>query len=181
MGIKYETPSPFPPQKRKRLYTYSTQISNLTTCDVISPLISILSHLHETHSLPPSLHLLYSLRAPPHHPTSQILFYNRLKNIFTSPTLSPDQNFSLFLTGDYTSPPSIPLTVPPSTDLRSNIQTYHRRFEPQDLIDRLPGQEKRGGTVAYVCGPPRMTDEVVGFLRGLEGLSEEQVLCEKWW
>ena len=56
-----------------------------------------------------------------------------------------------------------------------------RRFLPSDLIGCLPPEERRHNTVAYVCGPPAMTDEVVAFLNSQQGMSKERVLCEKWW
>ena len=56
-----------------------------------------------------------------------------------------------------------------------------RRFEEQDLIDAVGPVEDRGKVVAYVCGPPPMTDWAVEVLKGAEGMGEERVLCEKWW
>ena len=57
----------------------------------------------------------------------------------------------------------------------------YRRFVNQDLEAALgPGAERKG-VVAYVCGPPAMTDWAVGVLRRSEGMEEKRVLCEKWW
>ena len=56
-----------------------------------------------------------------------------------------------------------------------------RRFEEQDLIDAIGPVEDRGSVVAYVCGPPPMTDWAVSVLKGAEGMRNERVLCEKWW
>lgn len=36
-------------------------------------------------------------------------------------------------------------------------------------------------TVCYLCGPPWMTDELVGVLRGLLGDGQKRVFFEKWW
>ncbi|CAK1354245.1 unnamed protein product [Cercospora beticola] len=69
-------------------------------------------------------------------------------------------------------------------------RTFGRRFKEEDLVRAVDGyrqesvfglQHERSGTVCYVCGPPKMTDEVVDFLKGLEGMDERRVLCEKWW
>lgn len=42
-------------------------------------------------------------------------------------------------------------------------------------------KQEREGTVAYVCGPQRMTDEVVVISKSVEGVKEKNVMCEKWW
>jgi hypothetical protein len=66
-------------------------------------------------------------------------------------------------------------------------RTWARRIGEGDLVSALDGWkgEKgargREGTVCYVCGPQRMTDEVVEFLRRQEGMEKGRVLCEKWW
>lgn len=65
-------------------------------------------------------------------------------------------------------------------------QTFVRRIGKEDLVEAVDGYRRgverdRRNTVCYVCGPPRMTDETVEFLKGLEGMKEENVLCEKWW
>lgn len=39
----------------------------------------------------------------------------------------------------------------------------------------------REAVLAYVCGPPAMTDELVAILHGDLGLSEDRVRFEKWW
>jgi hypothetical protein len=67
--------------------------------------------------------------------------------------------------------------------------TYGRRIGDKDLISALDGfqtsvfgsEHDRLKTVAYVCGPPRMTDEVVAFLSRQSGMTEDRVRCEKWW
>ena len=43
------------------------------------------------------------------------------------------------------------------------------------------GGKGREGTVCYVCGPQKMTDEVVEFLGRQVGMAPGRVLCEKWW
>lgn len=42
-------------------------------------------------------------------------------------------------------------------------------------------QVPREGVLAYVCGPPAMTDEIVAVLQGPLELPEERVRFEKWW
>ena len=57
----------------------------------------------------------------------------------------------------------------------------YRRFDRTDLVVALGPQEKREDVVAYVCGPPSMTDWAVDVLKGSIGMDEKRVLCEKWW
>lgn len=103
---------------------------------------------------------------------SQILFLERLNKIFCQPNL----DFRLFLTGD-----GSPKGDKFETAEHPYLHLAQRRFVPSDLVDCIPAVEKRHSTVAYVCGPPAMTDNVVAFLRSQEGMSKERVLCEKWW
>ena len=58
---------------------------------------------------------------------------------------------------------------------------YYRRITEEDLCDALGSISEREQAVAYVCGPPVMTDWAVERLRDAEGMSSERVLCEKWW
>jgi len=68
-------------------------------------------------------------------------------------------------------------------------RTFARRISEADLVRALDGykanlygaEHDRQGTVCYVCGPQKMTDEFVNFLRQQPGMAEERVLCEKWW
>lgn len=61
------------------------------------------------------------------------------------------------------------------------ISIRNRRMTHEDLITALGPVEEGSGVVVYVCGPAGMTDEFVDVLQGAEGMSEEKVLCEKWW
>ena len=56
-----------------------------------------------------------------------------------------------------------------------------RRFDERDLETALGPVTERGGVVAYVCGPPPMTDWAVGVLQRSQGMDANRVLCEKWW
>ena len=57
----------------------------------------------------------------------------------------------------------------------------YRRFDRKDLQAALGPIEEREKVVAYVCGPPSMTDWAVDVLKGSVGMDEKRVLCEKWW
>jgi hypothetical protein len=59
---------------------------------------------------------------------------------------------------------------------------YHlRRLNTEDISEALGSVEQRKATVCYVCGPPTMTDGLVEFCQGQEGMEASRVLCEKWW
>ena len=57
----------------------------------------------------------------------------------------------------------------------------YRRIDERDLEAALGPVGEREGVVAYVCGPPTMTDWAVAALRRAEGVIPERILCEKWW
>ena len=105
-----------------------------------------------------------------------MLFYDRLQRAFRADS-SKGRNLHLYLTGDSRGTNPADLLAP--SDSISSL--YNRRFSQEDLIKALGNVEERGRVVAYVCGPPGMTDEVVGLLKGAEGMDEQRVLCEKWW
>lgn len=68
-------------------------------------------------------------------------------------------------------------------------RTFGRRITESDLVRALDGyreslygaEHDRQGTVCYVCGPQKMTDQFVDFLGKQPGMAKERVLCEKWW
>ncbi|KAF1827294.1 uncharacterized protein K489DRAFT_385937 [Dissoconium aciculare CBS 342.82] len=110
----------------------------------------------------------------------KILFLPRLMDLVAA-VADPNVSLRLFLTGtgddefiDHGQLPNL---------------TYGRRIGDKDLISALDGfqtsvfgsEHDRLKTVAYVCGPPRMTDEVVAFLSRQSGMTEDRVRCEKWW
>ncbi len=149
-----------------------------------SPLMSILSHIHAE---PPaslhSVHFLYSSRILSGDQSS-ILFLPRLHSIFSSST-ARSWRFQLYLTNlkhSFTSETIENVWFPKYSEKQgSNQEVFYRRLTHGDAIDALGPVADRGSTVAYVCGPRGMTDEMVSVLRGAEGMAEERVRCEKWW
>lgn len=148
----------------------------------INPLISIFSHLVRipSHMRPREMHFIYATKAYPDLDRQKILFLPRLMDLVAA---AADSNVSL---GCY-------LTGLGEEGLIEHGQlpnrTYGRRLQGEDLVKALDGygtntfgaDHGRKGTVAYVCGPPRFTDEYVAFLQKQEGMSDDRVLCEKWW
>jgi hypothetical protein len=162
-----------------------TRLFSLVTNWRRSPFMSILSEFHL--DPPPflqSVHLLYSSRVPPNGDHQSLLFRHRLDPIFSS-SMATRWRLELYLTNRKTPPISAInryASSPESAEPQPPNQKIHsRRMSHGDAIDALGPVTDRGGVVAYVCGPREMTDEMVGVLRGAEGMAEERVLCEKWW
>lgn len=65
--------------------------------------------------------------------------------------------------------------------LLDEVRYETRRIEKEDVLQALGSEEEREQTVCYVCAGAKMTDEVVGWAKGAVSMSEERVLCEKWW
>ena len=115
-----------------------------------------------------------------------ILFLPRLMDLVSAAAEPLDVTLSLFLTGPtgYENGEKIEHGKLPN-------RTWARRIGEGDLVGALDGWkgsassstagEGRKGTVCYVCGPQRMTDEVVEFLGRQQGMEGGRVLCEKWW
>ena len=152
------------------------------SCDD-SPLISILSHLHQESILPQCVQFLYSTRQTSSSQSS-ILFHDRLRKIF-SQSAKPDHQLTLFRTGA-TSDKENRLVATHAQEqgipqAAENVFLKDMRMSEEDMEIALGPVNRRAEVLAYVCGPPVMTDWAVANLRAAEGMKSEQVLCEKWW
>lgn len=156
---------------------------------VHSPLISILSHLNnqteDSHSL--NIHFLYSSRLPqgpetasPDELLDQILFLPRIRQIIRSQRQSHRLRISLDLY--LTDPTSFRLNP---AKCPADLTIHSRRIRKQDLLSAVLGGDGKldpRESVAYVCGPPQMTDNMVELLKDVLGEGgEERVFFEKWW
>lgn len=145
-----------------------------------SPLVSIFSHLMSTARRPKEIHFLYSTKVGSETDPNRILFLPRLMDL-VSAAADPNVTLSLFLT-DACDDGIFEFERYPSN-------TFFRRIEENDLMTAVDGYQKssfgpnqnRKNAVCYVCGPAKMTDEIVRFLKDQEGISGDRVLCEKWW
>ncbi|KAL3434314.1 hypothetical protein BDV09DRAFT_195973 [Aspergillus tetrazonus] len=156
----------------------------------INPLISMLSHLNNndesTGVYHPSLniHILYSSKLPesttPETALDQILFLRRLREIVRSQSQFQRLRIALDLFLSNLQDQSSALLRQPPEDL-----TIHtRRINRDDLARTVTGTDSKyspDNTVCYVCGPPQMTDEVVGIVTELLNGRKDRVFFEKWW
>lgn len=152
----------------------------------INPLVSILSHLNsqplDTHPL--NIHFLYSSRLPNGVEKSskeanleQILFLSRLRNIVRAQSQSKKLRISLhlFLT-------NLNSSQPESTRDPADLAIHPRRINEDDLRSSITGTDGHMKTVAYICGPPHMTDEMIDRLKViLDDRDERRIFYEKWW
>ena len=166
----------------------------------INPFMSMLSHISEVaieRKLGFEIKFLYSVRdAGPARNAGEILFLPRLISIFSA--LGNSAALELFLT-------------PSASDLKDgekgrNVKyaegilngermavlggpgveiLYRGRRIIQKDIERVIGtKEEREGTVVYVCAGRGMTDWIVEYLEGVEGMRGKEagrVRCERWW
>lgn len=150
-------------------------------------MISILSHINQSKPRNQlNVHVLYSTRFPqgqetdtPESVLEQILFLPRVRHIISSHGPSSRLNISLDLFLTSASETQFPLKPP------ADLSIHPRRISDRDLHSALvsgSGKLAPKETVAYVCGPPVMTDELVEKLQGiLEEDGTQRVFFEKWW
>ncbi|KAF2756496.1 ferredoxin reductase-like protein [Pseudovirgaria hyperparasitica] len=131
----------------------------------INPLISICSALSRSSHIN-SIKVLYSTRLTTS--SSKVLFLERLNALSQKQSTTTVQ---LFLTG------STPLERTCESMKAAKLQ----RIRLDDLIDAIGPATGRASTICYVCGPSKMTDDVVKYLAAQEGMDRSRVLCEKWW
>ena len=137
-------------------------------------MLSYLAQPEQQDTRPEIVKLLYSTRLAGEG-LDQVLFLTRLKQVFE------DLNKS----GSYPSTMDVHLTdsTALSDDVSSNpwLKIHNNRITHQQLKSSLgSANDRRDSVVAYVCGPPSMTDEFVNVLQTEEGM-QDRVFCEKWW
>ena len=138
------------------------------------------------------IELLYSFQKGPSRDISSILFTERIRKLFERNLSAKRHHYTLFCTNSSTLGPTPHgndekhLEVIRERDRDMQLIGEHqsieyRRFKHEDLQKALGPVAEREKVVAYVCGPPPMTDWAVDVLRKSEGMEEKRVLCEKWW
>ena len=177
----------------------------------INPLMSMLSFMSEKGIWPSAVRIFYTVRLPSQEASEKprtlnsILFFTRLNAIVRDArTWHADIKFRLIVTGvpsDYE-----PLQFAVENGATDEADTNHandsddqdqvgdpnlwpstaeascgKRIQWDEIQDAIGTPEERKSAVVYVCGPPNMTDEIVGRLKGEEMMPAERVYCEKWW
>ncbi|KAF2820062.1 hypothetical protein CC86DRAFT_361677 [Ophiobolus disseminans] len=160
----------------------------------INPMMSMLTYINQNY---PALQirLLYSTKVPSHETTpDQVLFLPRILDTFRIPrTERTNDRVELYFTGtsdglpigrrdEQVIRPLMELTLPKiDSETEVPVVAWTHRIDDLALSSAVGSKSEAKGTVFYVCGPPDMTDEIVGFLKAEENVVGEQVLCEKWW
>lgn len=137
-------------------------------------MLSYLAQPEQRDTRPEIVKLLYSTRlAGDGH--DQVLFLSRLMRVFGK--LNQGKNDSGTIDLHLTD------SIEPSdyVSSRSWLKIHNDRLTHQQLESNLgPTSGRKDSVVAYVCGPPAMTDEFVNVLQTQEGM-KNRVFCEKWW
>ncbi|KAI4730792.1 hypothetical protein E4T49_01130 [Aureobasidium sp. EXF-10728] len=140
----------------------------------INPLISIFAHLMSLKQRPKKLRFVYGSKVEQGPiQASRILFLTRLMGLIKEKG-DADVQLDLFLTA------TSQREIDAATDLPQHVKLG--RIGEEDLEAAI-GQDRstRQATLAYICGPPAMTDQFVEFLSTRDGMDRRKVLCEKWW
>jgi len=114
--------------------------------------------------------------ADPQHALEDVLFATRLRDIAAERVGSMTLDFYMTRGEPVGSgSPSEPLFS------RDNVSIRDGKMRKVEIEEALGPVEERGETVCYVCGPQKMTDEIVEMVGKVERMDRERVLCEKWW
>ena len=136
----------------------------------------MVSHMHTTSSMSDEVFFYYGVRVTEQYQIKNVLSLPRLLAIADA---RPQFHLSLFLSGG------------PSRSFLSELQSrccsvQVRRLEEKDVAQAVSSSESDSrsgdnGMVCYVCGPPKMTDHFVEYLKQHPKVLKERVFCEKWW
>lgn len=132
----------------------------------INPLISMVRHLDASGEMLDSVDLVYSTKAPEGQmDRGRILFLDDLMRI--EERWKGKFRLHLFVTGKI-------------DEDRDSFRAFeHRRLNHEDIQSIIHPEKEND--VAYICGPPPLTDEYVAFLLDKVGMTTDRVLYEKWW
>jgi hypothetical protein len=147
----------------------------------INPLMSMLAHMAEA-PCRFRLELLYSTKLPgTRDGAGDILFLDRLLDIFLGPNVQG--RMRLFLTRPIATTHDGTTVPPVLLDGNTAVDVAYRRFRLPDLADALPSSRLgKARPIASLCGTPSMTDEYLSLLStpALD-MDPSRVFCEKWW
>jgi len=149
--------------------------------------MAMLTHMRRTNRMPQQVHVLYSIRrtSPPAaegtvsgslDTLKDVLFATRLRDLATERVDSMVLDFYM-TRGE----PAGSGAAPDVRYWKDNVSILDGKMRKGEIEEALGPVEERGETVCYVCGPQKMTDEIVDMVGKVEGMDAERVLCEKWW
>lgn len=159
-----------------------------------SPLIAILSHLHQQSIRPSEVDLFYATKLPfVDAEPSQVLFLPRILDVYglsgSNETNGLRGSLELFFSESWDNAP-----ISSNNELLRSLQSGSRELQEKKIFSTQKGrideaalkralgdEQQRKSSVFYVCGPPDMTDSIVEYLGKQENVSPDRVLCEKWW
>lgn len=129
--------------------------------------MSMVSHMHETDSMPKEVRFLYSTKVRSAHDVSNVLCLPALLRLCS---LRRGQfHLSTFLGGH------------PSRALMEAAEPRDR-FEPRLLLDGdvigAFAKAEPNSTVCYACGPSEMTDHIASLAQNSVGLDRANILSE---
>ncbi|KAK3045953.1 hypothetical protein LTS18_013512, partial [Coniosporium uncinatum] len=141
------------------------------------PLISMISHIDRSAVWPQRVHFLYATKISDSTTAiSQVLFLDRLVDIAKR---NPGRfTLSLFVTGE---PANFVDAQIGKLANDAGVHLMQRRLTLDDVTKAVGRSDERKDAVAYVCGPPKMTDEIVEHVQKLDRMERRRVFCEKWW
>lgn len=117
---------------------------------------------------------------------TQFVFHLYLTSILSDVTPDDSSNSVTYGAGDQhlATNPELHLLSSGKRDIideGSTISEYSRRMNSSDLIAAIGPGEEGSKVVAYVCGPPILTDWAVKVLQQADGIDPTKVFHEKWW
>ncbi|KAL5117714.1 hypothetical protein ACEQ8H_004324 [Pleosporales sp. CAS-2024a] len=160
----------------------------------INPMMSMLSYINENYANL-EVRILYSTKVPSHKTgPDEVLFLPRIMDLFRMPRFARTKDrVELFFTGTWDGTqigkrgeapiqPLMSLTLPQiDSETEVPVTAWTHRIDDLALSSAVGTKAEAKSTVFYVCGPPAMTDEMVGFLKAQDAVDADKVLCEKWW
>ncbi|EGX92593.1 Riboflavin synthase-like beta-barrel [Cordyceps militaris CM01] len=143
----------------------------------INPLVSMLGYVaDQDDNLSIQLSVMYSTREPEDGDLGEVLFLDRILNLFRTGRVSG--NVKLFLTRPASH------IYDRTADETGGIDVRFGRIEGGDLLSEISSGGSKESTLVYICGPPAMTDSFVDLLTAPDVatvISAARVKSEKWW
>ncbi|OAR01026.1 hypothetical protein LLEC1_01340 [Akanthomyces lecanii] len=143
----------------------------------INPLMSILGYFADKgEELNIQASILYSTKAVEDGNVGKVLFWGRIVDLFRRGRVSG--RAKLFLTGPRSHAGDV------ESYKTDEVNICFGRITRDDILPEIRAGGGKDSTLAYICGPPAMTDYFVDMLTAPDMASEiddARVKSEKWW